>query len=66
MTIHIDLQKNCSLNDGGYQLKLSLNIKTIIPEDDPMRLLSRFVEIVDSTDLYYIYEKIKSESPKRF
>ena len=30
MTKHINLQKNYSLNQGGYQLKLPLNIETII------------------------------------
>ena len=44
MTKHINLQKNYSLNQGGYQLKLPLNIETIIPEDDSVRLLSQFVE----------------------
>lgn len=34
MTKHINLQKNYSLNQGGYQLKLPLNIEIIILEDD--------------------------------
>lgn len=32
-------------------LKLSLNIETIIPEDDSVRLLSQFVEAMDLVDL---------------
>ena len=44
MTKHINLQKNYSLNQSEYQLKLPLNIETIIPEDDSVRLLSQFVE----------------------
>ena len=64
MTKHVNLQKNYSLNQSGYQLKLSLNIETIIPEDDSVRLLSQFVEEMDLTDLYSTYERINSVSPR--
>ena len=64
MTKHINLQKNYSLNQSGYQLKLPLNIETIIPEDDSVRLLSQFVEAMDLTDLYSAYERINSVSPR--
>ena len=64
MTKHINLQKNYSLNQSGYQLKLPLNIETIIPEDDSVRLLSQFVEAMDLTDLYSTYERINSVSPR--
>lgn len=64
MTKHINLQKNYSLNQDGYQLKLPLNIETIIPEDDSVRLLSQFVEAMDLTDLYSTYERINSVSPR--
>ena len=64
MTKHINLQKNYSLNQGGYQLKLPLNIETIIPEDDSVRLLSQFVEAMDLTDLYSTYERINTVSPR--
>ena len=64
MTKHINLQKNYSLNQGGYQLKLPLNIETIIPEDDSVRLLSQFVEAMDLTDLYSTYERINLVSPR--
>ena len=47
MSKHINLQKNYSLNQDGYQLKLLINIETIIPEDDSVRLLSQFVEAMD-------------------
>ena len=60
----IFLYKNYTLNEGGYQLKLSLNLETIIPEDDSVRLLSQFVEEMDLTDLYSTYERINSVSPK--
>ena len=64
MTKDINLHKNYSLNQGGYQLKLPLNIETIIPEDDSVRLLSQFVEAMDLTDLYSTYERINSVSPR--
>ena len=64
MTKHINLQKNYSENSSGYQLKLPLNIETIIPENDSVRLLSQFVEEMDLTDLYSTYERINSLSPR--
>lgn len=64
MTKHINLHKNYSLNQSGYQLKLPLNIDTIIPEDDSVRLLSQFVETMDLTDLYSTYERINSISSR--
>ena len=60
----IFLQKNYTLNEEGYQLKLPLNLETIIPEDDSVRLLSQFVEEMDLTDLYSTYERINSVSPR--
>lgn len=64
MTKHIKLQKNYSLNQSGYQLKLPLNLETVIPDDDSVRLLSQFVEAMDLTDLYSTYERINSLSPR--
>lgn len=64
MTKHINLHKNYSLNQSGYQLKLPLDLETIIPENDSVRLLSQFVEAMDLTDLYSTYERINSVSPR--
>ena len=64
MTKNINLHKNYSLNQSGYQLKLPLNLETIIPEDDSVRLLSQFVEAMDLTDLYSTYERINSVPPR--
>ena len=64
MTKNINLQKNYSLNESGYQLKLPLNIEILIPEDDSVRLLSQFVEAMYLTDLYSTYERINSVSPR--
>lgn len=60
----IFLQKNYTLNEEEYQIKLPLNLETIIPEDDSVRLLSQFVEGMDLTDLYSTYERINSVSPR--
>ena len=46
------LQKDYTKNSDGYQLKLPLNLETIIPDNDSVRLLSQFVEAMDLTDLY--------------
>ena len=57
-------QKNYSLNQSGYQRKLSLNLEIMIPENDSVRLLSQFVEAMDLTDLYSTYKRINSVSPR--
>lgn len=62
MTKHINLHKNYTQNQSGYQLKLPLNLETIIPEDDSVRLLSQFVEAMDLTDLYSTYERIRENN----
>lgn len=64
MLINKILQKNYTLNQSGYQLKLPLEIEAIIPENDSVRLLSQFVEEMDLTDLYSTYERINSLSPR--
>ena len=52
------------MNEEGYQLKLPLNLETIIPIDDSVRLLSQFVEAMDLTDLYSTYKRINTVSPR--
>lgn len=64
MTKHIKLQKDYMKFSDGYQLKLTLNIEAIIPEDDSVRLLNQFVEGMDLTDLYSTYERINSVPPR--
>ncbi len=59
-----NLTKNYTLNQSEYQLKLPLELETIIPEYDSVRLLSQFVEEMDLTDLYSTYERINSLSPR--
>ena len=64
MQTPILLHKNYTLNEEGYQLKLPLNLETIIPVDDSVRLLSQFVEAMDLTDLYSTCERINTVSPR--
>ena len=62
----IFLHKNYTLNEGGYQLKLPLNLETIIPEDDSVRLLSQFVEGMDLTCILPKYHKNDKKSAISF
>lgn len=48
-------QGDYSLNQAYYQLSLPLDLTCRIPENDPVRLLSIFVEDMDLEDLYKTY-----------
>ena len=64
MLLHNKLQKDYTLNQSGYQLKLPLKLETIIPKNDSVRLISQFAEKMDLTDLYSTYDRINSLSPR--
>ena len=64
MLLHNKLQKDYTLNQSGYQLKLPLELGTIIPENDSVRLLSQFVEEMALSGLYSTYDRINSLSPR--
>lgn len=53
------LQKDYTSSCLYYQIKLPLDLEIIIPSDDPVRLLSAFVEGMELSDLYKTYGKIK-------
>ena len=53
------LQKDYTLSSLYYQIKLPLDVELLIPADDPVRLLSAFVEGMELRDLYQTYGKIK-------
>ena len=53
------LQKDYTLSSLYYQIKLPLDVEILIPADDPVRLLSAFVEGMELSDLYQTYGKIK-------
>ena len=67
MTKHIKLQKDYTVSCLYYQIKLPLDIEKNIPSDDPVRLLSAFVEGMELSDLYNTYGKIKKDqvSPRQ-
>ena len=50
-----------------YQIKLPLNLEISIPSDDPVRLLSAFVEEMDLSELYKTYDRIRKNqaSPRQ-
>ena len=53
------LQKDYTLSSPYYQIKLPLDVEILIPADDPVRLLSAFVEGMELSDLYQTYGRIK-------
>ena len=53
------LQKDYTLSSLYYQIKLPLDVEILNPADDPVRLLSAFVEGMELSDLYQTYGKIK-------
>lgn len=67
MNQNIKLQKDYTTSCLYYQIKLPLNIEKNIPSDDPVRLLSAFVEGMELSDLYRTYGKIKKDqaSPRQ-
>ena len=42
-----------------YQIKLPLDLEISIPSDDPVRLVSAFVEEMDLSELYKTYGRIR-------
>ena len=60
------LQKDYTLSSLYYQIKLPLDVEILIPADDPVRLLSAFVEGMELSDLYQTYRKIKKNQAKLF
>lgn len=67
MPLNQILQKDYTLSSLYYQIKLPLDLEILIPADDPVRLLSAFVEGMELRELYKTYGKIKKNqaSPKQ-
>ena len=67
MTKNIQIHKDYSLSSFNYQFKLPFEMEVLIPNNDPVRLLSAFVEGMELTDLYQTYGKIKKDqaSPRQ-
>ena len=66
MRINKILQKDYTLSSLYYQIKLPLDLEILIPADDPVRLLSAFVEGMELSDLYQTYRKIKKNQANPF
>ena len=61
------LQPDYTAFKGYYQFKLPLEMETMIPADDPVRLLSAFVEGMNLSELYKTYDRIRKNqaSPRQ-
>lgn len=66
MHINISQQDYTSFNHY-YQLKLPFELEVLIPADEPVRLLSAFVEELSLSDLYSTYRRIRKNqaSPRQ-
>jgi len=53
------MQKNYTSFSLYYQIKLPLDLEISIPSDDPVRLVSAFVEEMDLSELYKTYGRIR-------
>lgn len=62
MTLTKIIQKDYTSSILNYQFKLPLEMEVLIEDNDPVRLLSAFVEGLELTDLYNSYQKIKKKS----
>ncbi len=61
------LQGDYTVSSFYHQIKLPLDIEISIPSDDPVRLLSAFVEGMNLSDLYATYDRIRKNqaSPRQ-
>ena len=59
MRLNKILQGDYTISSLYHQIKLPLDIEISIPSDDPVRLLSAFVEGMDLSDLYATYDRIR-------
>jgi len=67
MRTPLHLQPDYTAFRGFYQIKLPLEMETMIPADDPVRLLSAFVEGMDLSELYATYDRVRKNqaSPRQ-
>ena len=59
MPLNKILQGNYSIFSFNHQIKLPIDLELSIPDDDPVRLVSAFVEEMNLSDLYATYERIR-------
>ena len=67
MLLNKILQGDYTVSSLNHQIKLPLDIEISIPSDDPVRLVSAFVEEMDLSDLYKTYDRIRKNqaSPRQ-
>lgn len=67
MPLNILIQGDYTTSSLHYQIKLPLDLEISIPSDDPVRLLSAFVEEMDLSELYKTYNRIRKNqaSPRQ-
>ena len=59
MRLNKIIQRNYTSFSLDYQIKLPLDLEISIPSDDPVRLVSAFVEEMDLSELYKTYGRIR-------
>ncbi len=59
MLLNKIIQRNYTSFSLYYQIKLPLDLEISIPSDDPVRLVSAFVEEMDLSELYKTYGRIR-------
>ena len=59
MLLNKIIQRDYTSFSPYYQIKLSLDLEISIPSDDPVRLVSAFVEEMDLSELYKTYGRIR-------
>ena len=59
MLLNKIIQKDYTSFSLYYQIKLPLDLEISIPSDDPVRLVSAFVEEMDLSELYKTYSRIR-------
>ena len=59
MLLNKILQGDYTVSSLYHQIKLPLDIEISIPSDDPVRLVSAFVEGMNLSDLYETYDRIR-------
>ena len=59
MRLNKIIQKNYTSFSLDYQIKLPLDLEISIPSDDPVRLVSTFVEEMNLSELYKTYGRIR-------
>ena len=62
MTKHNTIQVDYTISENNYQLKSLLNIDSLIPKDDSVRLLSQIIEEMNLEKLYQTYSRIRGNS----